>query len=96
MTNTKVPLSKITKNVTEIKNQAEQITKEAAKKVSTLKGVIQKASGAINKKGINQGIDTATKGIELAAKGARLASKGAETLASTMEKASKTIKKLNK
>jgi uncharacterized phage infection (PIP) family protein YhgE len=101
-------LPKIVKNVSEMQSKATKVGKDAIKTASSLKEKLQtglgsskdvlqkaseRASGMINKKGISQGIETASKGIDIMARGARIASKGAETLATTMEKASEQIRK---
>ena len=96
-------LSHLLKNVKEMKDKAAKLGKETVKTagvvkqavnvaVSTTKGVAEKASKAIDKDTISQGLKTTSQGVDVVAKGVRLASKGADAVAKTMEKASKNMK----
>ncbi len=103
----KEKLEQLTKNVSDLKNKAGKISQDAMKAAGTVKEVLnqgvnqsktvlEKASKAINRNGISQGIDVTSKGVDMVAKGAKFASKGVETLANSMEKASSGMRQISR
>ena len=93
--------TKMIKGLSEAKDQATKVGKDAvtgAKIVKDVlktgvdvsKGALKKAQGLITPEKISQGIEAAGQGMSIAAKGAKLASKGAEKVAETLEKASES------
>ena len=97
--------TRLIKDAKNLKQQATDLGKGAIKTtgaikevvekgISTSKTIVDKATKAVKKENVSQGLDVASKGAGIAAKGAQIASKGADALANTLEKASTGIKSL--
>ena len=98
--------SKIVKNATTLKDTVAGAGKEAVSKASgakkfvetgvkTGKAAFDKATAALDKKKIADGLESAAKGVDLAAKGAKAASKGIDFVADKAGKASENLKKMS-
>lgn len=94
----KPDINEILKRAKDLKSKASQLTQEAGRAASVVKGAVSagvsgskvavdKAKEIITPERISQGLEATSKGMEMAAKGAK-------TLANSMDKASKEVRKL--